>query len=297
MPSTNHCNARYLPTFTLHPALRASTSLAETVGRADVLVMGVPSQFFRSTLAAAQPHLRAWVPIVSLAKGFEQHTKLRMTQVAAEVATGHPTGVLTGPNLAKEILDGHAAAAVLAMADDHISERLQAIFATDLFRVYTNVDVVGCEVAGAFKNVIALASGMADGLGTGDNTRAAVITRGLHELTSLGVAMGGDPLTFAGLAGMGDLVATCISAQSRNRYVGEQLGQGRALDDIIAEMNQVAEGVKAVRVVKDLGDEYGLDLPIVNEVYRVVVDGQPASEAYRGLLRRKVGRETGASVR
>jgi glycerol-3-phosphate dehydrogenase (NAD(P)+) len=133
---------------------------------------------------------------------------------------------------------------------------------------------------------------MADGLGTGDNTRAAVITRGLHELTSLGMAMGGDPLTFAGLAGMGDLVATCISVQSRNRYVGEQLGRGRSLDDIVAEMDQVAEGVKAVPVVKELGDELGLDLPIVNEVYRVVVDGQPASEAYRGLLRRKVGRET-----
>ena len=289
----HHRNGRYLPAFTLHPALRASSSLSETVGNADVLVMGVPSHVFRSTLAAAQPHLRAWVPIVSLTKGFEQHTKLRMTQVAAEIATGHPTGVLTGPNLAKEILDGHAAAAVLAMADEHISERLQEIFATDLFRVYTNVDVVGCEVAGAFKNVIALASGMADGLGTGDNTRAAVITRGLHELTRLGVAMGGDPLTFAGLAGMGDLVATCISAQSRNRYVGEQLGRGRSLDDVVAEMNQVAEGVNAVRVVKELADEYGLDLPIVNEVYAVVVDGQPASDAYRGLLRRKAGRETG----
>ena len=288
----HHRNGRYLPAFTLHPALRASSSLSETVGGADVLVMGVPSHVFRATLQAAQPYLRAWVPIVSLTKGFEQHTKLRMTQVAAEIATGHPTGVLTGPNLAKEILAGHAAAAVLAMADEHISERLQDIFATDLFRVYTNVDVVGCEVAGAFKNVIALASGMADGLGTGDNTRAAVITRGLHELTSLGVAMGGNPLTFAGLAGMGDLVATCISAQSRNRYVGEQLGCGRSLDDVIAEMNQVAEGVKAVRVVKELGDELGLDLPIVNEVYAVVVDGQPASEAYRGLLRRKVGRET-----
>jgi len=288
----HHRNGRYLPAFTLHPALRASSSLSETVGGADVLVMGVPSHVFRATLQAAQPYLRAWVPIVSLTKGFEQHTKLRMTQVAAEIATGHPTGVLTGPNLAKEILAGHAAAAVLAMADEHISERLQDIFATDLFRVYTNVDVVGCEVAGAFKNVIALASGMADGLGTGDNTRAAVITRGLHELTSLGVAMGGNPLTFAGLAGMGDLVATCISAQSRNRYVGEQLGCGRSLDDVIAEMNQVAEGVKAVRVVKELGDDLGLDLPIVNEVYAVVVDGQPASEAYRGLLRRKVGRET-----
>ena len=288
----HHRNGRYLPSFTLHPALRASSSLSETVGSADVLVMGVPSHVFRSTLQAAQPYLRAWVPIVSLTKGFEQHSKMRMTEVAAEIATGHPTGVLTGPNLAKEILDGHAAAAVLAMADEHISERLQDIFATDLFRVYTNVDVVGCEVAGAFKNVIALASGMADGLGTGDNTRAAVITRGLHELTSLGMAMGGDPLTFAGLAGMGDLVATCISVQSRNRYVGEQLGRGRSLDDIVAEMDQVAEGVKAVPVVKELGDELGLDLPIVNEVYRVVVDGQPASEAYRGLLRRKVGRET-----
>jgi glycerol-3-phosphate dehydrogenase (NAD(P)+) len=288
----HHRNGRYLPAFTLHPALRASSSLAETVGNADVLVMGVPSYVFRTTLAAAQPYLRAWVPIVSLTKGFEQHTKLRMTQVAAEIATGHPTGVLTGPNLAKEILDGHAAAAVLAMADEHISERLQDIFATEMFRVYTNVDVVGCEVAGAFKNVIALASGMADGLGTGDNTRAAVITRGLHELTLLGVTMGGDPLTFAGLAGMGDLVATCISAQSRNRYVGEQLGRGRSLVDIDAEMDQVAEGVMAVRVFKELGDELGLDLPIVNQVYRVVVDGQPASEAYRGLLRRKVGRET-----
>jgi glycerol-3-phosphate dehydrogenase (NAD(P)+) len=292
----HHCNVRYLPTFTLHPALRASSSLADTVAGADVLVMGVPSHVFRLTLEAARPYLRAWVPIVSLAKGFEQHTKLRMTQVAAEVATGHPTGVLTGPNLAKEILAGHAAAAVLAMADDHIAERLQAIFSTDHFRVYTNVDVVGCEVAGAFKNVIALASGMADGLGTGDNTRAAVITRGLHELTSLGVAMGGNPLTFAGLAGMGDLVATCISAQSRNRYVGEQLGQGRALADVIAEMNQVAEGVRAVRVVKELGDEYGIDLPIVNEVYRVVVDGRPAADAYRGLLRRKAGRESGLSI-
>jgi glycerol-3-phosphate dehydrogenase (NAD(P)+) len=293
----HHCNIRYLPTFTLHPALRASSTLSDTVGGADVLVMGVPSHVFRATLEAARPYLRAWVPIVSLTKGFEQHTKLRMTQVAAEVATGHPTGVLTGPNLSKEILDGHAAAAVLAMADDHIAERLQAIFSTDLFRVYTNVDVIGCEVAGAFKNVIALASGMADGLGTGDNTRAAVITRGLHELTSLGVAMGGNPLTFAGLAGMGDLVATCISAQSRNRYVGEQLGRGRALADVEAEMNQVAEGIKAVRVVKELGDEYGLDLPIVNQVYRVVVEGQPASDAYRGLLRRKAGRESGLSIR
>jgi glycerol-3-phosphate dehydrogenase (NAD(P)+) len=290
-----HCNERYLSGFTLHPALRASCSMAEVVSGADVVVMGVPSHAFRATFEQASPHLRAWVPVVSLSKGFEQGTNLRMTEIVAEVAPGHPTGVLTGPNLAKEILGGHAAAAVLAMVDEHISERLQAIFATELFRVYTNVDVIGCEVAGAFKNVIALASGMADGLGTGDNTRAAVITRGLHELTRLGIAMGGNPLTFAGLAGMGDLVATCISPQSRNRYVGEQLGQGRSLADIVTEMDQIAEGVMAARVVKELADQHGLDLPIVNEVYAVVVDGHPATDAYRGLLRRKVGRETNYS--
>ena len=237
-----HSNSAYLPGLALHPALRATDSLAEAVACADVVVMGVPSHGFRTTLAEAVPHLRAWVPIVSLAKGFEQGTKLRMTQVAAEVAVGHPSGVLTGPNLAKEILSGHAAAAVLAMTDVRIGELLQMLFSTELFRVYLNDDVVGCEVGGAFKNVIALASGMADGLGTGDNTRAAVITRGLSELTRLGGAMGGDPMTFAGLAGMGDLVATCISPQSRNRYVGEQLGKGRSVDDITTEMNQVAEG-------------------------------------------------------
>lgn len=291
-----HRNSRYLEGFDLHSGLRASIDMAEVVGRADVLVMGVPSHGFRETLETAREWLRPWVPIVSLTKGFEQGSKLRMTQVIGEVCPGHPAGVLTGPNLAKEILDGHAAAAVLALSDDRIADALQGVFATDLFRVYTQHDVIGAEVAGALKNVIALASGMADGLGTGDNTRAAVITRGLNELTRLGIALGGEPLTFAGLAGMGDLVATCISPQSRNRYVGEQLGRGRSLPDIVAEMNQVAEGVKAVRVVKELADELGLDLPIVSEVYAVVVAGQPASLAYRGLLQRKVGRETAYAV-
>jgi glycerol-3-phosphate dehydrogenase (NAD(P)+) len=168
---------------------------------------------------------------------------------------------------------------------------LQRIFAGDLFRVYTNPDVVGCEIAGALKNVIAIASGMADGLGTGDNTRAAVISRGLAELSRLGVAMGGQPMTFFGLAGMGDLIATCISKQSRNRYVGVQLGVGRKIDEIIDEMNMVAEGVKTSRVVKELADEYDVDMPIAGEVYAVVHEGRTALEAYRGLLRRASGPE------
>jgi glycerol-3-phosphate dehydrogenase (NAD(P)+) len=227
------------------------------------------------------------VPVVSLSKGLEQGTRLRMTQVLEAELPGHPCGVLTGPNLAKEILAGDAAATVVAMGDSTIAEALQDVFATKLFRVYTNTDVVGCEVAGALKNVMAIASGMADGLGTGDNTRAAVITRGLAELTRLGCAMGGHQVTFAGLAGMGDLIATCISPQSRNRYVGEQLGKGRKIDEIIDEMHMVAEGVKTSKVVIELGEQYGVELPIAQSVYAVIHEGAPAGEAYRGLLGRR----------
>ena len=286
-----HENPRYLAGFSLPDALRASSSLVGVIEQADVLVMGVPTHGFRTTLEEVAPYLRPWVPIVSLSKGFEQGTNLRMTEIVHQVVPGHPAGVLTGPNLAKEILAGHAAAAVLAMTDETIAERLQILFATNAFRVYTNTDVIGCEIAGALKNVVALAVGMADGLGTGDNTRAAVMTRGLSEITRLGVAMGGRPSTFAGLAGMGDLVATCVSQQSRNRYVGEQLGRGRLLDEIVAEMNQVAEGVKAVPVVHDLAELYGVDMPIVAEMYEVIAHGASAESAYRGLLQRKPGRE------
>jgi glycerol-3-phosphate dehydrogenase (NAD(P)+) len=177
------------------------------------------------------------------------------------------------------------------MSDPTIAARLQDLFSTSLFRVYTNDDVIGCELAGALKNVMAIASGMADGLGTGDNTRAAVITRGLAELSRLGMAMGGDPFTFAGLAGMGDLVATCVSPQSRNRHVGEQLGKGRTIDEIIEDMQMVAEGVKTVAVVRALAAQYDVEMPIADEVFRVVNEGQSASEAYRGLLGRQARRE------
>jgi glycerol-3-phosphate dehydrogenase (NAD(P)+) len=238
-----------------------------------------------------RPHLRAWVPVVSLAKGLEQDSNLRMTEIILEELPGHPYGVLTGPNLAKEILAGDAAASVIAMSDETIAVELQHVFSSNLFRVYTNHDLVGCEVAGALKNVIAIASGMADGLGTGDNTRAAVITRGLSELSSLGVALGGEPMTFSGLAGMGDLLATCISPQSRNRTVGVQLGLGKTIEEIIEEMQQVAEGVKTAKVVHQIALDLGLDLPIVDEVYHVLYEGRTAVDAYRGLLRRQPKRE------
>ena len=287
----SHTNSRYLSGYTLHPDLKAGGDLADVVGNCDVLVMGVPSSAFRDTAERVVPHLRPWVPILSLTKGIEAGTKLRMTEILNEVLPGHPAGALTGPNLAKEILAGDAAAAVVAMTDPVIAERLQKLFITDVFRVYTHHDVIGCELGGALKNVIALASGMADGLGTGDNTRSAVITRGLAELSRLGVAMGGEPATFAGLAGMGDLLATCISNQSRNRYVGEQLGRGKTLDEIIEEMNQVAEGVKTARMVCELAEEYGIDMPIAEQVNAVVSHGVAATDAYRGLLKRTSGHE------
>ena len=287
----DHRNSRYLPDYDLHPDLEATADLGEAVRSADVVVMGVPSHAFRSTAEEVGRHIRAWVPVVSLAKGLEEGSKARMTEIIAEVLPGHPYGVLTGPNLAKEILAGHAAAAVVAMSDDTIARRLQGVFATELFRVYTNPDVIGSELGGAFKNVIALASGMADGLGAGDNTRAAVITRGLSELTALGVAMGGEPETFSGLAGMGDLLATCISTQSRNRHVGEQLGRGQTIEQVIEEMHQVAEGVRTARTVLELSEEYGVDMPIAAEVAAVCHAGEPAEAAYRGLLRRDTASE------
>ena len=242
-----------------------------------------PSHAFRPTLEAVRDYLHPWVPIVSLTKGREQGSMLRMTEVIKDVLPGHPAAALTGPNLAKEIMAGQRAASVIATEDLAVAEALQRVFTRGLFRVYTNHDVVGCEVGGALKNVIAISAGMAQGLGVGDNTRSAVITRGLSELSRLGVAMGGEASTFAGLTGLGDLVATCVSQHSRNRYVGEQLGTGRSLDDILDEMNMVAEGVKTAGSVMTLAERHGVDLPTCRKVHRVVQGEISGSEAYRGL--------------
>jgi glycerol-3-phosphate dehydrogenase (NAD(P)+) len=281
-----HTNGAYLPGYQLAPALRATADLEEAVAQADVLVMAVPATWFRCTLEEVASYIRPWVPVLSLTKGLEPGTNLRMTEIVAELLPAHPAGVLAGPNLAKEILAGDAAAAVVAMEETHVAEVLQRVFASDMLRVYANPDVIGCELAAATKNVIALASGMADGLGTGDNTRAAVITRGFAEMRRLGIRAGGRAETFAGLAGLGDLIATCISRQSRNRYVGEQLGKGRVLDEVLGDMRQVAEGVASAAAVMALGRRYDVDLPICAEVDAVVNHGRSPLEAYRGLLRR-----------
>ncbi len=283
-----HVNRRYLPEYAFHDRLGVTSSLEEALDGADVIVMAVPSHGFRQVLSEAAPAIRAGAPIVSLSKGVEQGTLKRMTEVVMELLAGHPTGVLTGPNLAKEIMAGRPAASVIAMTDVAVSDELQQVFTTPAFRVYTNPDVIGCEVGGALKNVMALAAGMSDGMGLGDNTKAAIMTRGLAELTRLGVALGGQPLTFSGLAGMGDLVATCMSRQSRNRYVGEELGKGRHIDDIIAEMKMVAEGVKTARAVVGISQRLGLDLPICEEVASIVNGQTTAADVIPALMQRQI---------
>lgn len=284
-------NRKYLPGIKLPSILRATNDMAEVVAGADVLVMGVPSHSFRSVLEEARNHLRPWVPVISLTKGLELSSGKRMTELIEEVLPGHPVGVLTGPNLAREIMTGQAAASVLSMEDEIVVRALQPVFHSGLFRVYTNTDLLGCELGGVLKNIIAIAVGMGDGLGAGDNTRSALMTRGLSEITRLGVAMGGRAETFAGLTGMGDLIATCTSPLSRNRHVGVELGKGRPIDRIIAGMNMVAEGVKSAPTVIALAEKHGLDMPIARDVFDVTQGKRSAQDVFRGLLKSSVGDE------
>ena len=287
---TERTNSRYLPGSLLAAGLDATDDLAKAVSQAELLVVGVPSHAFRDTLVAAKPHIHPWIPVVSLTKGLERETLLRMTQVVKDVLPGHPAATLTGPNIAREIMAGAAAASVIATEDLAVATALQRELRRGLLRIYTNHDVVGCELGGALKNVVAIACGIAQGLTVGDNTRAAVMTRGLGELTRLGVALGGEPATFAGLAGMGDLIATCISPHSRNRHVGEQLGSGRTLDEVLGGMSMVAEGVKTAVTVHDLAAQHDVEMPVCHAIYRVVAGEISAANAYRGL-RRPAGHE------
>lgn len=278
-----HTNERYLPGFVLPERLRATSDLEKAVVDADLLIVGIPSKGFRATLSEAGPWVRPWIPVVSLTKGIEPVSLLRMTQIIEELLPGHPAAALSGPNLSREIMAGQAAASVIATKDPGVARALQKVLSRALFRVYMNHDVLGCEIGGALKNVIAIAAGIAQGLGVGDNTRAAVITRGLAEVTRLGVAMGAEAQTLAGLAGMGDLMATCVSPFSRNRSVGEQLGRGRSLDEILGGMHMVAEGVGTAVVALDLARRHDVALPICEEVYKIVMGEKKPIDTYRGL--------------
>lgn len=287
--NTHHENQDYLAGYPLPESLRGVASLEEALSDVEMVVCAVPSQSLRDNLEQWRDHLPADAILLSLAKGVEISTGKRMSEVIAEVTEfpARQIAVLSGPNLAKEVAQGQPAATVIACVDEEQAKRVQAAFATGYFRPYTNVDVVGCEIGGAAKNVIALACGMASGLGFGENTIATIITRGLAETIRLGASLGADITTLAGLAGIGDLVATCSSPLSRNRTFGARLGEGATLAEAQAATNgQVAEGVKSCSSVLALAQANGVEMPLTEAVKQVCYDGMSVPEMVSALLGR-----------
>jgi glycerol-3-phosphate dehydrogenase (NAD(P)+) len=286
-------NRDYLPGIRLPSAIRATADPAEALLDAEIVVLAVPSQSLRDNLTAWSSLLPADSTLLSLMKGIELGTTKRMSEVISEVSGAGPdrVAVLSGPNLAREIAEEQPAATVIACTDTGRAELLQAACHTAYFRPYTNPDIVGCELGGAVKNVIALACGITEGLGFGDNTRASLITRGLAETARLGLALGAELTTFAGLAGLGDLVATCSSPLSRNRTFGEKLGQGMSVQEVQESTRQTAEGVKSCRSVLDLARAHGIDVPITEAVVRVCHEGEAPARMVREIMSREAKSE------
>ena len=283
---TTRENPCYLPGVALPPTVRATASLAEAVADAATVLVAVPSHGFRAILEAMAPALVDGAAVVSLAKGIEAGTNMRMSEIVAEVLPDHPVGVLTGPNLSHEVAAGHPAATVVACDDERVAQRVQGLLHSTNFRVYTGTDVAGCEIAGATKNVIAIAAGVCDGLGFGENTRAVVVTRGLAEQVRLGLALCGRALTFGGLAGVGDLVATCTSPQSRNWSVGYELGSGRPLRAVLSATHMVAEGVRTAAPIVALAESHGVEMPIAAQVAALVAGERSPASAAAALMER-----------
>jgi len=285
-----HRNSRYLPEVTLDERLSATSDLEAAVRGASVVLSVSPSHVVRQVMKQAAPFIRPDALVVSASKGIENDTLQTMDEVLSDVLPAEIAArsvYLSGPSFALEVAQKQPTAVTVASRSQEAAERAQAIFQTPVFRVYTSADVRGVELGGALKNVIAIAAGAVDGLGFGYNTRAALITRGLAEITRLGVALGAQPLTFAGLAGMGDLILTCTGALSRNRSVGVELGKGRSLDDILGGMIMVAEGVRTSRSAHDLAQREGIEMPIVSEIYAVLFEGRAPRDAVENLMGRE----------
>ncbi|MDH4230084.1 MAG: NAD(P)-dependent glycerol-3-phosphate dehydrogenase [Nitrospirota bacterium] len=283
-------NTAFLPGAALPEGIRATADLAAAVAAArDLVVWVVPSQFSRRVLAEAAPALAAGVPVVSATKGIEVETLLPVTGVFEEIlgpGVRDRLAVLSGPSFAREVVQGAPTAVAVAAWQAEVAERVQSLFGTSMFRVYTNDDPLGTQIGGALKNVVAIAAGAVEGLGFGSNTQSVLITRGLAEITRLGVRLGANPATFAGLAGMGDLVLTCTGGLSRNRQVGIALGRGGKLEAILGEMRMVAEGVKTTQAAWRLAQKSGVEMPIVEQVHRVLFEGATAREALSALMGR-----------
>ncbi|MFD8739263.1 NAD(P)H-dependent glycerol-3-phosphate dehydrogenase [Streptomyces sp. NPDC059618] len=291
--NSTRMNPDYLPGIELPENLRATADPAEAARDADFTVLAVPSQTLRANLAEWVPLLAPDTVLVSLMKGVELGTVKRMSEVIEEVAkvSADRVAVVTGPNLAKEVAQRMPAAGVVACRDEEVARRIQTACHTPYFRPYTNTDVVGCELGGAVKNVIGLAVGIADGMGLGDNAKGSLITRGLAETTRLGLVMGADPMTFSGLAGLGDLAATCSSPLSRNHTFGINLGRGMTLQETIAVTRQTAEGVKSCESVLDLARRHGVDMPITETVVSIVHEGKAPVVALKELMGRSAKSE------
>ncbi len=287
--NATHQNDGYLPGLVLSDRIRATTSIADAAAGADIIVVATPSHATRELVGKAIAHFPKHVPIITVAKGIENDTLMTMTEVLEQALPEelHPyVGVLSGPSFAKEMVIGMPTIVTIAAKWEKLAHRAQKIFSSEKFRTYTTTDVVGVQVGGSLKNVIAIAAGIADGLGFGHNARAGIITRGLAEITRVAVRMGANPLTLSGLAGMGDLVLTCTGELSRNRRVGLELGRGRKLDEILADMKQVAEGVKTAKSAKDLSKKVGVELPICDQVFAIAYEGKPPRQAVLDLMMR-----------
>ncbi len=286
-----HRNSRYLPGMVLPDLVEATSDLEHAVSSAHLILMAIPSKSFRNVASRMGDMVSPDQILVHVTKGLERGTHKRMTEILTEETCLLKIGALSGPNLAKELIAGHPSGTLVASRFDEVAQAVQAIYAGSMLRVYRGDDVVGTEIAGAFKNVVALACGAAHGMGFGQNTVSLLITRGLSEMATLGTAMGAQVWTFGGLAGIGDLVATCTSPLSRNHTVGERLGKGEALDDILASMTQVAEGVPTAQAIFEFAQERSLDLPIARTVRNLVQGGWSAKQAFEHLMDIPVGRE------
>lgn len=279
-------NRRLLPGVPIPPAVEICNDVDQAVAEADLLVAAIPTRYLRETLTGIAGSLTRHRPVISVIKGLENDTFLRPSQIIEEILGSRAVVALSGPSHAEEIARRLPASVVAASGDVGLAKRVQQAFSTDRFRVYTNKDLIGVELAGALKNVIAIAAGICDGLGFGDNAKSALLTRGIVEMQRFGVALGAEPATFNGLAGIGDLITTCISPHGRNRHVGERLGKGERLEQILGSMEAVAEGVNTTRSVFDLAADRGIEMPITAAVHAVLFEDVSPLEATTGLMDR-----------
>ncbi|HVW00536.1 MAG TPA: NAD(P)H-dependent glycerol-3-phosphate dehydrogenase [Planctomycetaceae bacterium] len=289
--SATRDNRKLLPGIQIPSVVEITADIERAVAGAELLVVAIPTAFLRAALTSLSPYLQTATPIVSVIKGLENETFLRPSEIVGEVLGTRPVVALGGPSHAEEISRRLPTSVVAASSDLNLARQVQELFSTDRFRVYTNVDIIGVELAGALKNVVAIAAGICDGLGFGDNAKAGLMTRGVVEMTRFGVTLGAEAVTFSGLAGIGDLITTCISPYGRNRRVGERLGRGETLAGILASMEAVAEGVLTSRSVHEYAEELQIEMPIAEEVYRVLFAGKSPLDATSDLMLRPRRRE------